>query len=240
MRLHNLRLTMALGAVAALAAPQARAALVISEVVFNEVGSDVTGEWVEIFNTGPAAIDLSSYKIGDEETSGATGTGEAMHLFPAGATIAPGAVQIVAVSATRFFDVYGFLPTYEVNATHASVPDMSVYSTWDPDGVAFNMANTNDQILILDGSDALVDAASWGNTFAFDPPLGTVLDGQSWERKNVYIDTNTADDWQLGPNPDGSTAAQRSTPGVARVPEPASLAMALAAGGLALALRRTK
>jgi hypothetical protein len=240
MRLHKYQLALALGAVAALTAPQARAALVISEVVFNEVGSDVTGEWVEIFNTGPAAIDLSNYKIGDEETSGGTGTGEAMHQFPAGATIAPGAVQIVAVSATTFFTHYGILPTYEVNSTNPLVPDMSVYAAWDPDGVALNMANASDHILILDGSDALVDAASWGNTFAFDPGLGTAADGQSWERKNVFVDTNTADDWQLGPNPAGSTAVQRSTPGVARVPEPASLALAFVAGGLALALRRKK
>jgi hypothetical protein len=238
MKRDHFRLACALSAVCALAAAPTQAALVISEVVFNEVGSDVTGEWVEIYNNGPAAIDLSNYKIGDEETSGATGTGEAMHQFPVGASIAPGAVQIVAVSATRFFDVYGVLPTYEATATNAGVPDMSVYAAWDSDGVALNMANTNDQILILDGADALVDAASWGNTFAFDPSLGTVADGQSWERKNVLHDTNTADDWQLGPNPAGSVAADRSTPFEVNVPEPTAFALAMIMAALATTLRR--
>ena len=226
-------------AVGALMGTSAHGALVISEVVFNEVSSDTAGEWIELFNNGSAAIDLTNYKIGDEETSGATGTGEAMHRFPAGASIAPGEIQIVAVSAARFFEVYGVLPTYEADDTDASVPNLSIYSEWDSDGTRFNMANTNDQVLILDGDDNLVDAASWGNTFAFDPALTSVADGQSWERINVYVDTDTAADWQLGPNPDGSAAAQRSTPFAVNVPEPASLGL-LGLAGAMLATRRRR
>jgi hypothetical protein len=215
---------------AALALPT-RAALLISEVCFNEVSSDTTGEWIEIFNTGATPIDLTNYKIGDEETSGGTGTTEAMHQFPAGASIGPGQIQIVAVSATTFFTNYGIQPTYEANSTDPTVPDMSVYAAWDPDGGAFNMSNTNDQALILDPSDSVADAASWGSaTYAFDPPLGSAADGQSYERINPYVDTNTANDWQPGPNPSGSTANQRSTPFSVPVPEPASfLLISLAA-----------
>jgi hypothetical protein len=199
------------------------AGLLLSEVVFNEVGSDVTGEWIEIFNTGPTTIDLTNYKIGDEEASGGTGATEAIHRFPAGATIAPGQLQIVAVSATRFFNVYGIRPTYEATATDALVPDMLPYAAWDPDGGAFNMSNTNDQAVLIDGTDTVIDAASWGSsTFAFNPALGSALDGQSYERKNSYFDTDTANDWQVV---DGATAAERSTPFTANVPEPASIAM---------------
>jgi hypothetical protein len=208
-----------------LAAAPCRAGLLLSEVVFNEVGSDVTGEWIEIFNTCPGAIDLTNYKIGDEETSGGTSATEAMHRFPAGASIGPGELQIVAVSATRFFTVYGMLPTYEVNATDALVPDMLPYATWDPDGGVLNMSNTNDQAVILDGTDTIVDAASWGSsTFAFNPALGAALDGQSYERKNSYFDTDTANDWQTVGDADDA-AADRSTPFTANVPEPSALAM---------------
>jgi Lamin Tail Domain len=236
MRRHLIGLVLAMSAVAAF---PARAALVISEVVFNEVSGDVTGEWIEIFNTGPAAIDLSNYKIGDEEASGSSSATEALFQFPAGATINPGQVQIVAVSATRFNDVYGFLPTYETAGTEGTVPDLSIYSSWDLDGGQIAMSNTNDQAVIVDPMDAVIDAASWGNNFAFNPSLGTAADGQSWERRNVYIDTDTAGDWQLGPNPSGSVAADRSTPGVANVPEPASVGIAvLALAALAPALRR--
>jgi hypothetical protein len=197
-----------------------RAALLISEVLANEVGSDVTGEWIEIFNTGPASIDLTNYKIGDEETSGGTGTTEALQQFPAGASIGPGVVQIVAVSATKFFSLYGFLPTYESSATDPSVPDLLPYTTWDPDGTVINMANGGDQALILDGSDTLVDGVSWGtSTFFLNPAIAVSGDGQSYERIDPYVDTNTAGDWQLG---------SPSSPGVV-VPEPAGLVLLFAA-----------
>jgi hypothetical protein len=216
---------------AAILALPSRAALLISEVLFNEVGSDTTGEWIEIFNTSASPIDLTNYKIGDEEASGATSLTEAMVQFPAGASIGPYGVQIMAISATRFFDVYGFLPTYEVNDTDATVPNMLPYPSWDPDGGVVNMGNTNDQALILGPDDSIVDAVSWGSsTFAFDPPLGSALDGQSYERINNFVDTDTADDWR--PVGDSSIpAAQRSTPGTVPVviPEPGSLVTALIA-----------
>jgi hypothetical protein len=235
MRSKQFALSLALCAATAF---PAQGALLISEVLFNEVGSDTTGEWIEIFNTGPSVIDLTDYKIGDEETSGGTGTTEAIHRFPAGASIAPGQVQVIAVSATRFNTVYGFLPDYEAASTDGSVPDMLGYAPWDGDGTLFNMANTNDQAVLIDGTDTIIDAVSWGSsTFAFNPPLGSALDGESYERKNAYIDTDTAGDWRTGPT--STTAAERSTPGVAPVPEPGSLTLLAVSAILAGAFRRS-
>src|SRR4051794_39027429 len=154
-----------------IAALPGRGALILSEVCFNEVGSDTTGEWIEIFNNGALPISLTGYKIGDEETNGGTSATESLYQFPAGATINSGQVQTIAVSATRFFTVYGFNPTYETSATDASVPDLTVYSAWDPDGGQINMSNTNDQAVLVDPTDTIVDATSWGNTFAFNPAV---------------------------------------------------------------------
>ena len=217
-----------------------KGALVISELVFNEVGSDTTGEWIEIFNNGGLSLDLSNHKIGDEETSGSTGTGEHMVQFPAGASIGSGEVQIVAVSASRFFDVYGFLPTYEITNSNPAVPDMFTYSAWDPDGGLMAMANGNDQAFILDANDLLVDAVNWGNNFFLNPGLAQpVADGRSYQRYNVYVDTDTAADWILGP--DSTIAAERSTPGIALVPEPTTWAMMLIGlGGITAVVRRRK
>lgn len=208
-------------------AAQSRAALVVSEMVYNEPGSDATGEWIEIFNTGPATVDLSSYKIGDEEEMNpSSAESGGMWQFPAGAMIPVGGVQTIAVSATTFFGNYGFNPTYEVNDSDGTVPNMINYTTWSNNpNSAINMANSSDQVLLLDASDALVDAVSWGNTFAFVPGLdgGAESDGQSYERINAYVDTDTAADWRLG-NP--------SSPGTVPVPEPAGLALIAVLSGI--------
>src|SRR3954464_11245343 len=155
----------------AMIALPSRGVLLISEILFNEVGSTADGEWIEIFNDTPNAIDLSNYKIGDEETLGQTSTTEAVFKFPAGASIAPGQVQVISGGANRFFAVYGFLPTYETTSTDAGVPDMLAYPTWDPDGGILNMSNSNDQAVLIDPTNSIVDSASWENTFSFNPAV---------------------------------------------------------------------
>jgi hypothetical protein len=232
----NTRLKLTSCALALVGTLSANAQITISEVLFNEVGSDVGGEWIEIYNKGLTVINLSNYKIGDEETKDATSATEGLWQFPSGATINPGQVQIVAVSATRFQTVYGFLPTYELAGTDATVPDLSVYSSWDPDGGNINMSNSNDQALLLDENDALVDGLNWGNTTYLNPGLGTALDGASYQRINAMIDTDTAADWMTITD-SNIPAAQRSSPGVVVVPEPGSLALTCL-GIAALVFRR--
>ena len=73
-----------------------------------------------------------------------------MWQFPLGASIPAYGVQIVAVGSTRFAEVYGFLPTYEVLDNNAGVPNMINYTTWSNNpSPAINLANTNDQVLLL-------------------------------------------------------------------------------------------
>ena len=237
MKLRALGIGLAVGA---FGVTSAQGAVVITEVCFNEVSTDTTGEWVEIYNSGPAAVDISNYKIGDEETSGGDSEAGGMWQFPAGTSIASGDVLVIAVSGARFQTVYGFSADFELTGTDVNAADMQAYLTWVNPAENINMNNTNDQAVLLDGSDAIADAVSWGNTFAFSPAVDITgnIDGQSIQRKNATIDTNTAADWELGPAT--SPAATRSTPGVVAVPEPASIGLALLGGVLAVGRPRRR
>lgn len=195
--------------------------LLISEVLYDALGTEPDQEWIEIYNAGASAIDLSVYKLGDEEEKGKT---EGMLQFPAGASINPGQVIVVANKATAFFGVWGFNPDYEMVASDDTVPDMVPYTTWASGEV--RLANDGDEVLILDSGDAIVDAMSYGDkTTFFNPACPDVVAGHSLERSPANMDTDTAADWieQGSPNP-GSvtmpTPTETATPTDTPTPTP--------------------
>jgi hypothetical protein len=170
----------------ATATPSGPQHLLISEVFYDTPGTDSDEEWIEIYNPTASSVDLSNYKLGDEETQGGS---EGMYRFPAGASIAPGQKITVALKATGFFALYGFNPTYEVTDTHASVPNMSVYSAWASGTIA--LANTGDEVLLLNGSDVPVDVVTYeAGVYAGVTPHPGVATGHSIERSPVNQDTD--------------------------------------------------
>jgi hypothetical protein len=60
-----------LAAIAAgVVAQHANAAVVISEIMYNPAGADGSNpvsEWVEIYNSGDAAVDISGWRLDDED-----------------------------------------------------------------------------------------------------------------------------------------------------------------------------
>lgn len=173
--------------------------LLISEVLYDPIGFEPDGEWIELYNAGDAPIDLTDYKVGDEETQGDT---EGMYQFPVGAIIDSGQVIIIADRADVFTDTYGFYPDYEFIGTTTEVQDMVVYAAWSHGGVS--LSNPGDEVLVLDADDQIVDAVSWGDSnWAFDPACPVVAEGHSIERYPPNLDTGSAFDWidQALPNP---------------------------------------
>jgi uncharacterized protein len=43
--------------------------LIISEIMYNPASSEPAWEWIELYNSGPAAVDLAGYVIDDDNTS---------------------------------------------------------------------------------------------------------------------------------------------------------------------------
>ncbi len=160
--------------------------VLISEVHYDTPGTDSDEEWIELYNPTSSSIDLSNYKIGDEETSGG---GEGMYRFPAGASIGAGQRLTVALKATGFFALYGFNPTYEVINTNASVPNMSVYSAWSTGTIS--LSNTGDELLLLNGSDVAVDVVTYeAGVYSGVTAHPGVAVGHSIERSPANQDTN--------------------------------------------------
>ena len=170
--------------------------LVITEVMYDPEGAEPDGEWIEIYNLSGAAIDLSGYQVGDEETQGGA---EGMMQFPGGASLASGQVIVVANKSAAFFAAYGFKPAYELLESDPAVPNL-LNSAWATGSVA--LANGGDEVLLLDPGDAVVDSVSWGSsTFAFNPSIASVAEGHSVERRPATVDTDTALNWIDQPFP---------------------------------------
>ena len=171
-------------------------ALLITEVLYDHA-TEPAGEWMEIYNFSGQTIDLSTFKIGDEETQGVN---EGMFQFPPGSTMTDGEVVIIANQASVFTATYGFHPDYELVDTDPTVPDMIEYAAWASGNIS--LSNTGDEVLLLDGGDNLIDAVSWGSSnWAFDPPIPGIAEGHSIERVPADQDNDDNTDWQDQPDP---------------------------------------
>jgi hypothetical protein len=174
--------------------------LLISEVVYDTTcATDANCEWFEIYNAGTASVDLTGFKIGDEEVQGST---EGMLQFPDGSVIAAGQVLVIANKAVDYQSLYGRLPDFEMYGDDATVPNLARYAAWASGSVQLN--NDGDELLLLNEADQLLDALSWGNsTVYFNPAAPDIAAGHSLERRPVNHDSDSAGDWidQAAPSP---------------------------------------
>ncbi len=164
--------------------------LLISEVLYDPSpgGTDTISEFIEIYNASPINIDLSGYKVGDEETIGG---GEGMERFPGG-TIPPGGVIVLAYNADSFVNTYGFLPDYAIQAGGQTVSTTSDYDTWATGSIA--LSNSGDEVILLDGANTAIDVVEYADSTPEWPGLANtdfgVNEGESMERVPADQDTN--------------------------------------------------
>jgi hypothetical protein len=179
----------------------------ISEVLYDGTTPTTDGdEFVEICNPCTATLDLTDYKIGDEETAGGS---EGMYFLPVGTTLAPDACLVIAKNAAQFAGRFGFLPDYELVTGGAgytdspTVPNLARYTGWASGSWA--LADSGDEVLLLDPADMVVDAVAYGGG-AFST-LGlrgraTAPSPKSLQRVWPYdSDDMSADFLRAAPNP---------------------------------------
>jgi len=122
-----------LASLAVLLCGNARAGVAVTEFMYDPQGSDSGFEWIELFNFGSTAVDLTGWSLQDNATT--------RYVFGT-ATINPGDFIIAAQNKVNFEQVW-----------LASAADSRVVG-----GVPFNLNNTSpgDGLLLRDATDATV------------------------------------------------------------------------------------
>jgi predicted extracellular nuclease len=172
------------------------------------------GEFIEIYNPGSSAVDLSNYYITDATyansgvyyyniVTGANaggGTYSDFHArFPDGASIAAGEFQTISLSGSDSFNTtYGVNPTYELyeDGTADAIPDMreAITGSINDQGGLTN----NGEVVVLyywDGSTDLVtdvDYAIWGDTNEAVDKTGISVDGPDADATGSSYQNDTA------------------------------------------------
>lgn len=163
--------------------------VLITAVYYDTYVTNEGDEFVRIANPTGAALDLSGWKLTD---------GEGTITFPGGANLAAGATIFVTAKATDFRLDMIVSPQWEFLAdTDPAVPQLAKTGT-------FSLANTGDEVRLLDGSGAVVDAVAWGNSngtagwsgaVLADVSEGVILERDTDELTGAQPDTDSAADW---------------------------------------------
>lgn len=187
--------------------------VLITEVYYTTIGSDDEEEWIEITNFGDSTVDLTDFRIGDEETAGER---EGMFLFPSGAVVESGRAIIVAQSAEAFQRSFGFKPNFELNDTDPAIPNLRPDAELAGGNIA--LANDGDEVILLDADGAFVDGMSYGGSAKIlKPPIVGVGNGESLERVPADCDNDISADWQPNRTPDPGLLTLE---GECTIPEP--------------------
>jgi hypothetical protein len=155
--------------------------LLISEIGVAPPG----GEFIEIYNPTSQSVDLSNYYLSDNALyrgiatdAGwapvlATANTDFLARFPSGATIAPGAVVVIATDGT-FETTFGKCPNFILEANDLACANGTAKAMLAPTdggiGTVAGLSNDREMVILFtwDGASATVkdvDYVTWGTTF---------------------------------------------------------------------------
>lgn len=164
-----------------------RAGVVINEVMYNSAGAtDV--EYVELYNTGPAAQNLTGWYLLDDD--------DAHDRCLLAGTLNSGAYLVVAGTLNLFTATYPGVTNVNPNAFESPQP-----------GQGFGLGNATDRVRVFNAADALVDSVQYADT---DPwPVAPDGNGPSLELLNPALDNSLASAWAASSG-NGTPGAQNS------------------------------
>ncbi len=164
----------------------AGASPVISEFLANPAAvGDTAGEWIEIHNPGPDAVNLLGWTVADLDSD--------RHIIATDVTIAAGGYVVLARNGDATANG-GVTPAY-------------VY------GGAIQLANTTDELLLLDPDGTEVDRVLWGDGTTLSVPNGASLERTDLGTRASKVSQATGATWATATTPWPGSAGDLGSPG---------------------------
>ena len=162
--------------------PQTAAKIVVSEFLADPAAStDDKGEWLELHNTGSQSVDINGWTLKDN--------GSDVHVISASLVI-PG-------------NGYAILGRSTSTSVNGNAPVQYAY------GGTFTLANTSDEIILLDKSGKTVDSVAYSTLSGWAIPTGASLSLV----KSASSDHNDPINWCNEKSPWSGSAGDKGTPG---------------------------
>ncbi len=120
--------------------PAAEAAILINEISYNPPGTDANHEWVEVVNTGPSSVDLSSWKFYQAGN-------HTLSSYQGSLTIPANGYAVLTGSGSVFM------------ADHPGFPGTVVKTN-------FSLNNSGEEIRMVDENGATADSVTYAASFA--------------------------------------------------------------------------
>jgi hypothetical protein len=221
--------------------------IIITEVMYNAAGYDDGDEWVEIYNLGDTTIDLTGWKLRDEDTN-------AVNWGTLSGSLAPGQVGVITL-----FTENGF------KAAWSTAANATIFTTTGWGSLANTVTGAGNEVIRLyDASDNLIDEVDYLTVAPW--PLEAATNGLSIYLLPGFFTAELNDDganWAVSSlgvhgaiNPVSVTDTERTalnandnrafgtgnvgSPGIVVVPEPTTYALLLGLGALGLLIARRR
>ena len=141
--------------------------LVINEINYNSSEDHESGDWIEIFNPGDMDIDVSGYKLKDDNN-------DHSYNFPDETIIPSGEYLVISNDLEAFSELY-----------YSQIPIVGPFD--------FGFSGGGDEVRIFDQEGVLVDSVSYDDESPW--PLEPDGGGPTLELKNSSLDNELAESW---------------------------------------------